>query len=243
MVKKHSLCPSCRHKLSPLTTECPVCGIPLSREPLKRPLLFQISKATEKFLQKPKKPVASDKPTQVIRPEINIDPAKSNMENNIAVGGNKSSGVATKADQLFKMGTQSTFWRLARMEFLEAIFLLAINVLIVLVVCWQLKLSLNEAYSDFWSFLLPLHFLISWAFLMLPILLSGSSVAMLIVGFGIADSQPEKRLSFSLFMLLSVALVPLSFLCMVLTPAHTTMAELLTGQEIRERIPELMRWK
>lgn len=242
MAKKYSLCPSCRHKLSPLTTECPVCGIPLSREPLKRPLLFQISKASEKFLQKPQKSVATDKPAQIPIPDSNIGPTKSNEENNIPLVGQKESSTTTKVNQLFKMGTQSTFWRLARMEFLEAIFLLILNILIALVVCWQLKLTPSAAYFDFWSFLLPLHFLVSWAFIMFPILISGSSVAMLIVGFGIADSQPEKRLSFSLFMLLSVALVPLSFLCMVLTPAHTTMAELMTGQEIRERIPELMRW-
>jgi len=130
---------------------------------------------------------------------------------------------------------------LARMEILEAVILLAVNGFLAFLALWQLKMSASQAYSTFWLLLGLVHLLVSWAYFALPILLSGSSVAMLMVGLGIADVQPEKRLFFSVFMLLSVALVPLSFLCMVLTSSHATLAEILTGQEVRERVPGLMR--
>jgi hypothetical protein len=137
--------------------------------------------------------------------------------------------------------THSIFWRLAIMEFHEAVYMLLINGIVGFVVCWQLKLPFRQAYSDFWPYFLAVHMIVSWASLLLPMLLTGSTASMLYHGFGIADTQIEKRLSFSLFMLLSVALLPFSLLCMMMTPTHATLAELLTGQEIRERTPELLR--
>jgi hypothetical protein len=129
------------------------------------------------------------------------------------------------------------------MEFREAVSLLVINGLLALVVCWQLKMPFRQAYSEFWSDFAAMHFILSWAYLLLPMLLTGSTAAMLRYGFGIADTQMGKRISFSFFMLLSVVFLPLSFFCMLLTPAHATLAELITGQEIRERTPDLLRKK
>ncbi|MDR1840419.1 MAG: hypothetical protein LBQ86_00630 [Holophagales bacterium] len=239
-------CPSCRHKLSPLTIECPVCGIPISRPPLKRPLLFQVSKDAEAPQQRghgtPK--ILSAPALGRIAP-VDLSGGTHNLSGPDA--GNQdyyrdNSGVASAAAaEPEQADGQSIFWRLALMECQEAVSLLVLNCLIVFTVCWQLNLPPGRAYGDFWPYLITLHFLVSWAYFMLPMLLTGSSAAMLRMGFGIADSQPEKRLSFSLFMLLSVAFLPLSFLCMVLTPAHTTLAEILTGQEIRERTRDLVR--
>ena len=59
-------------------------------------------------------------------------------------------------------------------------------------------------------------------------------------GFVLDTTQPERRLSFSVFHLLSALCFPLSFLCMVLTPEHRSLAELLTGQELMRR-PSRMR--
>jgi hypothetical protein len=137
--------------------------------------------------------------------------------------------------------TKSILWRLALMEFHEALSLLLVNGLVGFVACWQLKLPFRQAYSDLWPYFAAMHSIASWAYLLLPLLLTGSTASMLYHGFGIADSQLEKRISFSLFMLLSVALLPFSLLCMAMTPAHVTLAELLTGQEIRERTPDLLR--
>ena len=246
MVSQQNTCPSCRHKLSPLTIECPVCGIPLSRQPLKRPLLFQVSnKSIEP--QPPPQPPPQSSPKSITAPAIGrIAPVKTETElqtTQTILKANPAppldSALVTKESH--HPDVQSTFWRLARMELLEAIAFLILNSAIAFIARWQLNLTTYQTYTDFWPYLITLHALISWAYFMLPIVLTGSSVAMMRLGFGIADTQPEKRLSFSLFMLVSVLLVPFSFLCMVLTPAHTTLAEILTGQEIRERTPDLMR--
>jgi len=241
-------CPSCRHKLSPLTLECPVCGIPVSRPQGVKPLLFQVSKGATQQKQN----VGRGVPKTITSPALGritpidmggeeIEPQSLKVrsweddtmaqESALAIGG---------ADQ---SGEQSIFWRLVRMEFREAVSLLLINGLVALVVCWQLSMPFSQAYSEFWTDFLVMHIVVSWAYLLLPLLLTGSTASMLRHGFGIADAQMGKRISFSFFMLLSVAFLPLSFLCMVLTPAHTTLAELITGQEIRERTPDLLRRK
>jgi len=241
-------CPSCRHKLSPLTLECPVCGMPVSRPRVVKPLLFQVSKGAPQQKQGAGRGV----------PKTLTSPALGRITP-IYVGGEEfepqslkvrsweddamapESALATEsADQ---SNEQSIFWRLVRMESREAVSLLFINGLVALVVCWQLNMPFSQAYSEFWSDLLVMHVVVSWAYLLLPLLLTGSTASMLRHGFGIADAQMGKRVSFSFFMLLSVALLPLSFLCMVLTPAHATLAELITGQEIRERTPDLLRRK
>jgi hypothetical protein len=146
--------------------------------------------------------------------------------------------AATEADQ---PAGQSIFWRLVLMELHEAVSLAVINGLVAFVVCWQLKMPFRQAYSEFWSDFAVMHFLLSWAYLLLPMLLTGSTASMLRHGFGIADAQMGKRISFSFFMLFSVVFLPLSILCMLLTPARATLAELITGQEIRERTPDLLR--
>ena len=43
---------------------------------------------------------------------------------------------------------------------------------------------------------------------------------------------PERRMSFAVLHLVSALGFPVSFLCMVLTPDHRTLAELLSGLEI-----------
>jgi len=239
MVNQQNLCPSCRHKLSPLTIECPVCGIPLSRPPLKRPLLFQVSKGADPQPRKAPKSISAPALGRVAPVVLGKEPADENTDYQLHVDNSDASSTANSESH--QAEAQSTFWRLARMEFQEAFTLLILNGFIAFIARWQLKQTAYQMYTDFWPYLTAVHLLVSWAYFMLPIVLTGSSIAMMRLGFGIADIQPEKRLSFSLFMLLSVMLVPLSFLCMVLTPAHTTLAELLTGQEIRERTPDLMR--
>jgi hypothetical protein len=150
-------------------------------------------------------------------------------------------GEAPAATAEVEPAAPSIFRRLVIMESQEAASMLAINGLVGFVVCWQLKLPFRQAYSDFWPYFAAMHAIVSWAYLLLPMLLTGSTASMLYHGFGIAETQMEKRISFSLFMLLSVTLLPFSLLCMLLTPAHATLAELMTGQEIRERTPDLLR--
>jgi hypothetical protein len=216
----------------------------LSRQPLKRPLLFQVSKGVEPTLHRAQKSKSITAPAlgRVAPVDVREDNTFPKISVQIDPGFYEDDDTSsTETPDSAQAEGQSIFWRLALMEFQEAAVLLLLNWGVAYVVNWQLKSTFQQTYADFWSFLASLHFLISWAYFMLPIVLTGSSVVMLRKGFGIADIQPEKRISFSLFMLVSVTLFPLSFLCMILTPAHTTLAELLTGQEIRERTPDLLR--
>jgi hypothetical protein len=242
-------CPSCRHRLSPLTLECPVCGLTIARPQAKKPLLFQVSKGGG-----PQRPAGGHgAPKSISSPAIGriapIDTGGGQYEpQSLKVrlwedeGADPGPPAAESADADQPAG-HGIFLRLVLMEFHEAVSLLVINGLVAFVACWQLGLPFRQAYSEFWSDFAVMHFLLSWAYLLLPMLLTGSTVSMLRHGFGIADAQMGKRVSFSFFMLFSVAFLPLSILCMLLTPARATLAELVTGQEIRERAPDLLRRK
>jgi hypothetical protein len=208
--------------------------MPVSHGILNKPLLFQISKGMPSMPKEGNIPRPQTQGSGSLAAASKPSTSKGNKAQSTH-SAHSQRGVAASNKKPIQTEGHGLFWRLARMEFIEALFLLIVNALIVFVACWQLKLSPGQVFSTFWPFMAPLHFLVSWAYFMLPIVLTGSSVAMLYLDFGIADPQPEKRISFSLFMLLSVILLPLSFLCMILTPAHATLAELMTGQEVRER--------
>lgn len=115
------------------------------------------------------------------------------------------------------------------------LLLALLNGLFVFLASLLCRASVTRTYSELWPFLVPVHLCLSWAFVMVPMALTGQSPMMGPRGLLLDTSQPEKRLAFSIFHLLSVSLFPLSFLCMVLTPEHRTLAELLTGQEILTR--------
>jgi hypothetical protein len=128
-----------------------------------------------------------------------------------------------------------SFWPLVRLEATEAGLLLVLNFVLALVVSWLAGVALHRLYAELWHFLIPVHFAMSWAFEMVPITLVGQSPLMGSLGLLLDSAQPERRIAFSLFHLISVLLFPVSFFCMVLTPYHRTLAELLTGQEILTR--------
>ena len=79
------------------------------------------------------------------------------------------------------------------------------------------------------------HAALSWVLVMVPLALAGQSLAMLRGGFVLDTAKPERRLAYSVFHMLSSLAFPLSFLCMLLTPEHRSLAELLTGQELMRR--------
>lgn len=129
----------------------------------------------------------------------------------------------------------STFWLLARLEAGEALLLAALNLLLAILVLLLLRVGPALAYASLWPYLAPLHLAVSWAMVMVPMVMVGQSPLMAPLGLRLAAEQPERRMAFSLFYLLSLGLFPLSFLCMVLTSNHRSLAELLTGQEILVR--------
>ena len=77
-----------------------------------------------------------------------------------------------------------------------------------------------------------MHASVSWAYLMVPLVLVGQTPMMGMEGLLLDTHLPERRMSFAVLHLVSVLAFPVSFLCMVLTPNHRTLAELLSGLEI-----------
>jgi hypothetical protein len=125
-----------------------------------------------------------------------------------------------------------SFWPVVKMEFLEFLQLLVLNGIILLVATWTIGVGPSAVYAVFWPYLLPVHGAISWAYLMVPLVLVGQSPMMGREHLLLDTDLPERRMSFSLLHLASTLCFPLSFLCMVLTPSHHTLAELLSGLEI-----------
>ncbi len=218
------LCPSCQARLSPFAAECPECGLGFERRELPRPLLFQVS-AGERSAGRVS-PQAIRAPALGRVAPVALDPLLAPAATAEALPLPPPSPAVEEATP------ESSFWPLVRLESLEALLLLGLNGILALAAARQLGLALGAAYGGLWAFLVPLHLGLSWCLMLVPLVLSGQSPLMSRFGFQLASEQPERRLAFSLFHLLSVGLFPLSFLCMVLTPNHRTLAELMTGQEI-----------
>ena len=236
MIKLRSHCPSCRHRISPLALECPICGLPLERKALPRPLLFQASALHSKPAAEPTQ-IAISAPalgrvTPIEVPELPASPStflRPSLEALPPILGFRPESPSSAASP------DDSFWPLVRLEVLEALCLLAINALLVCLAAWQLKSSPTRIYGEFWHFLIPVHFAVSWAFEMVPLTLTGQSPLMGSLGLLLDSAQPERRIAFSLLHLCSVLAFPVSFFCMVLTPGHRTLGETLSGQEILMR--------
>jgi hypothetical protein len=217
------LCPSCQARLSAFAVECPECGLGFNRASLPRPLLFAVS--TDRASEGRGAPQAIQAPAFGRVAPVSLDPGPAPLEPEpgLRLPEPPPEDAAT---------TESSFWPLVRLESLEALLLVALNILLAVLAPRQLDLPIPVAYRELWPFLLPLHLGLSWCLILVPLVLSGQSPFMARCGFQLDSEQAERRLAFSLFHLLSVGLFPLSFLCMVLTPNHRTLAELITGQEI-----------
>lgn len=217
------LCPSCQARLSPLAAECPECGLGFERRELPRPLLFQVSAAP----REPGRPSiqAIRAPALGRVAPVSLDPVP-------LPSGEEALPLPPAEPPTEEAPAGSSFWPLVRLEALEALLLAVLNAAFALLAARQLGLGVGAAYGHLWAFLAPLHAGLSWCLMLVPLVLSGQSPLMAGSGLQLASEQAERRLAFSLFHLLSVALFPLSFLCMVLTPNHRTLAELMTGQEI-----------
>jgi hypothetical protein len=129
----------------------------------------------------------------------------------------------------------ATFWPLVKVEALEVVLLGTIQVVALSLPAWVAGLSPLRLWVGAWPFVLPYLFAVSWAFFMVPLVLTGQSPLMARFGVTLPEPSPERRLAFSLTHLASVALFPLSFLCLLLGPRHQTLSELLSGQELLSR--------
>jgi hypothetical protein len=129
----------------------------------------------------------------------------------------------------------ASFWPLVRVEASEALLLLLVQGAAVLLPSLLLGISPTRLVLGAWPFVIPYLVGVSWVLFMAPLVLTGQSPAMGLFGVTLPENSPERRITFSLVHLLSVACFPLSFLCMVLSPRHQTLAELLSGQELLSR--------
>lgn len=210
-----------------------MCGLALGGRALPRPLLFQASV----FSPNSSGPVvtAPAAPLQgIVSPALGRVSPIAMAEPPLAPA-SRMHALRLPPSETLENGaevTDSSFWSLVKLELSEAATLGLLNGLLALVVSWQIGASMSRSYGEFWPYLVGLHLALSWAMLLIPMVLTGQSLFMAPMGLLLASEQPERRLAFSLFHLLSVFAFPLSFLCMVLTPNHRTLAELLTGQEI-----------
>lgn len=221
-------CPSCQHRLSPLAAECPVCGLALGSRNLPRPLLFQASGIQGGEAGPRAQAIATPALGRVAPVAVEAPPAEESAPGNLLRTLPRNQGLAGAAPA----GSASTFWLLTRLEAGEAALLAMVNLVLAGLVLVLLRVGPSLAYPALWPWLGPLHLAFSWTLFMVPLVVIGQSPLMVVLRLRLAAEQPERRMAFSLFHLGSVALFPLSFLCMVLTPNHRSLAELLTGQEI-----------
>lgn len=225
------LCPSCQTRLSPLALECPTCGLAFTRAERPRPLLFQASglvNAPEPMRATALQAPALGRIQPLPLPPPTLEPAV--LEE--ATAFHPLDLLGSALETIERAPQVASFGPLLLVEAGEACLLGALNLILAFAASLLLQAPLGRVYAEAWPSLLPVHLLVSWAFLMVPLVIAGQSPLMGRWHLVLAEDEPERRMIFSLLHLISVALFPLSFLCMVLSPRHQTLAEYLSGQEI-----------
>ena len=163
-------------------------------------------------------------PEELVRPDTRVsEPIPTGLQ---TLGGDESA---------------ASFWPLVKVEATEALLLLLVQGLALLLHGWALGISPARLFQGAWPLVVPYLFSVSWLLFMAPLVLTGQSPMMGFFGVTLPENSPERRMAFSLVHMLSVACFPLSFLCMVLSPRHQTLAELLSGQELLSRPLSRMR--
>jgi hypothetical protein len=135
----------------------------------------------------------------------------------------------------------ASFWPLVKVEVAEALLLAVLQTVALALPAWAMGVSPLRMLGGAWPFVVPYLLATSWVFFMAPLVLTGQSPLMGRFGVTLAENSPERRIAFSLVHLVSVVCFPLSFLCMVLSPRHQTLAELLSGQELLSRPADRLR--
>jgi hypothetical protein len=222
-------CPSCHQRITPLVLECPQCGLSLARQPLPRPLLFQASALKNAGPAREEHQTLSTPALGRVEPLTILEPVPPEE----AVQDFQDPGLRLELPPPHpELELTDSFWPVVKMEALECLVLVSLNALLALVACWMAGAPPAVVYPNLWPYLLPVHASVSWTYLMVPLVLVGQSPMMGMEHLLLDSDLPERRMSFSLLHLVSALSFPVSFLCMVLTPNHRTLAELLSGLEI-----------
>ena len=227
-----TLCPSCQYRITPLVLECPVCGLSLARQPLPRPLLFQAGALRDGGPPREERQTISTPALGRVEPMSLHDQEELTLDLPPAETGNALEEPREPVDHRDHGDFTDSFWPVVKMEALEFALLLALNAVILLIATWTAGGSPGSVYDHFWPYILPVHAAISWVYVMVPMVLVGQSPMMGRERLLLDTDLPERRMSFSLLHLASASCFPISFLCMVLTPSHHTLAEHLSGMEI-----------
>lgn len=224
------LCPSCQTRLSPLAAECPECGLALAPARQGRPLLFQASALAQASYEPPPRTLTAPALGRVAPVAVEVGPDELLRPGDLAP---PEALVPQPA-----LGTQepaASFWPLVKVEAAEALLLILVQSLALLLPAWILGVAPARLLLGAWPLVIPYLLATSWVFFMAPLVLAGRSPMMGFFGVTLPENTAERRMTFSLVHLLSVVCFPLSFLCMILSPRHQTLAELLSGQELLSR--------
>ena len=224
-------CPSCHQRITPLALECPQCGLTLPRQPPPRPLLFQASALRLSDPAREERQTLSTPALGRVEPMTVLERMPPPDPEAVQSFPEASQDLETPAPATALELTDS-FWPVVKMEAMEGLTLLALNGVLALVACWMAGAGPSLGYPALWPYLLPVHGAVSFAYLMVPLVLVGQSPMMGMQRLLLDTDLPERRMSFALLHLFSALGFPASFLCMVLTPNHRTLAELLSGLEI-----------
>ena len=220
--------------------ECPNCGLVFTRAERPRPLLFQATGLRRR--PEPPRIAAIQAPALGRVQQLPLPPPAIPTSHALSDPSFHPLDLLGSALETLEPdpGTAS-FGPLLLVEAGEACLLVVLNLALGLGLSLSLQAPFSRIFSEAWPVVLPAHLLVSWAFLMVPLVIAGQSPLMGHWNLVLAEDEPERRLVFSLLHLASVAAFPLSFLCMVLSPRHQTLAEFLSGQEIISRPEPRMR--
>ena len=223
-------CPSCQTRLSPLAAECPECGLALAPPRQSRPLLFQASALAQVSFEPPSRSLTAPALGRVaaVAVEVSLD----ELERPGPIGPLPAPVALPTLDA---EEPAASFWPLVKVEATEALLLALVQALALALPALVLGISPARLFLGAWPLLFPYLFATSWILFMAPLVLTGQSPMMGFFGVTLPENTPERRMTFSLVHLLSVTCFPLSFFCMVVSPRHQTLAELLSGQELLSR--------
>lgn len=223
-------CPSCQTRLSPLAAECPECGLALAPLRQGRPLLFQASALAQASFDSPPRALTAPALGRVAPVAVDVNPDELQRPQDT-----EPQPPPPTQPTLGDQEPAASFWPLVKVEATEALLLILIQGLALLLPAWTAGVSPNRFFTGAWFLVVPYLLGVSWMFFMAPLVLTGQSPMMGTFGVTLPENTPERRMAFSLVHMISVICFPLSFFCMVLSPRHQTLAELLSGQELLSR--------
>jgi hypothetical protein len=228
-------CPSCQTRLSPLSAECPECGLALAPPRQGRPLLFQASALSQVSFEAPPRALTAPALGRVAPVTVEVDPGELVHPGPQREAAPPFERAQSALPALEGQEPVASFWPLVKVEATEAVLLILVQGLAILLPAWSLGVSPTRLFAGAWPLVVPYLVAVSWMLFMAPLVLTGQSPLMGLFGVTLPENSPERRIAFSLVHMLSVLCFPLSFLCMVLSPRHQTLGELLSGQELLAR--------